>query len=329
MFRTLHLSKQLCLVLGSAASLMLCSPSLAADAFPSKPIRLIVPFSVGGGTDILARDLAPRLAEALGQTVVVDNRSGAGGNIGSEAVARAAPDGYTILFGSNTLAINAALYKDLSFDPQKSFAPVGMVATAPLVLVTNAKLPIKSVQDLITQARDKPGTLNWSAPGTGTPHHLASEIFNSMTGADITHVQYKGGGPAINDLLGGHTQVSILTLSSVKAFIADDRLRPLGVATAKRTPLLPDVPTIAESGVKDYSVELWYGLFAPAGTPPAAIDTLNTALNKALNNPGLVQRFKDQGYESREGTPQNLEQQLAQDMTQSAKAIKDAGITVD
>lgn len=329
MFRTTHLSQQLCLVLVVAALSVLCSPSQAADAFPAKPIRLIVPFSVGGGTDILARDLAPRLAEALGQTVVVDNRSGAGGNIGSEAVARAAPDGYTILFGSNTLAINAALYKDLSFDPQKSFTPVGMVATAPLVLVTNAKLPIKSVQDLITQARDKPGTLNWSAPGTGTPHHLASEIFNSMTGADITHVQYKGGGPAINDLLGGHTQVSILTLSSVKAFIADDRLRPLGVATAKRTPLLPDVPTIAESGVKDYSVELWYGLFAPAGTPPAAIDTLNTALNKALNNPALVQRFKDQGYESREGTPQNLEQQLAQDMTQSAKAIKDAGITVD
>ncbi|CAM3911356.1 Bug family tripartite tricarboxylate transporter substrate binding protein [Bordetella tumulicola] len=329
MFRTTHLSQQLCLVLGVAALSVLCSPSQAADAFPAKPIRLIVPFSVGGGTDILARDLAPRLAEALGQTVVVDNRSGAGGNIGSEAVARAAPDGYTILFGSNTLAINAALYKDLSFDPQKSFTPVGMVATAPLVLVTNAKLPIKSVQDLITQARDKPGTLNWSAPGTGTPHHLASEIFNSMTGADITHVQYKGGGPAINDLLGGHTQVSILTLSSVKAFIADDRLRPLGVATAKRTPLLPDVPTIAESGVKDYSVELWYGLFAPAGTSPAAIDTLNTALNKALNNPALVQRFKDQGYESREGTPQNLEQQLAQDMTQSAKAIKDAGITVD
>lgn len=329
MFRTTHLSKQLRLVLSSAALLVLCSPSQAADAFPSKPIRLVVPFSVGGGTDILARDLAPRLAEALGQTVVVDNRSGAGGNIGSEAVARAAPDGYTILFGSNTLAINAALYKDLSFDAEKSFAPVGMVATAPLVLVTNAKLPLKSVQDLIAQARDKPGTLNWSAPGTGTPHHLASEIFNSMTGTDITHIQYKGGGPAINDLLGGHTQVSILTLSSVKAFIADDRLRPLGVATAKRTSLLPDVPTIAESGVKDYSVELWYGLFAPAGTPPAAIDTLNTALNKALNNPALVQRFKDQGYESREGTPQNLEQQLAQDMTQSAKAIKDAGITVD
>jgi len=313
----------------ASALLATAAPSLAADAFPSKPVRLIVPFSAGGGTDILARDVAPRLADVLGQPVVVDNRGGAGGNIGSEAVARAEPDGYTILFGSNTLAINASLYQNLSFDPQKSFAPIGMVASAPLVLVTNAKLPIKSVQDLVAQARAKPGTLNWSAPGSGTPHHLASEIFNRMTGVDITHIQYKGGGPAINDLLGGHTQVSILTLASVKPFIQEGRLRALGVATPERTALMPDVPTIAQAGVPGYHVELWYGLFAPAGTPETAVAALNAALNKALADPALAQRFKDQGYEARQSSPAQLAQQLAQDMTQSAQTIKEAGITVN
>ena len=319
------------LLSAAAASALLATamPSVAADAFPSKPLRLIVPFSAGGGSDILARDVAPRLADVLGQPVVVDNRGGAGGNIGSEAVARAEPDGYTILFGSNTLAINASLYQNLSFDPQKSFAPIGMVASAPLVLVTNAKLPIKSVQDLVAQARAKPGTLNWSAPGSGTPHHLASEIFNRMTGVDITHIQYKGGGPAINDLLGGHTQVSILTLASVKPFIQEGRLRPLGVATPERTALMPDVPTIAQAGVPGYHVELWYGLFAPAGTPATAVAALNAALNKALADPALAQRFKNQGYEPRQSSPAQLAQQLAQDVTQSAQTIKEAGITVN
>jgi len=313
----------------STALLIVAPSATAADAFPSKPVRLIVPFSAGGGTDILARDVAPRLAEALGQPVVVDNRGGAGGNIGSEAVARAEPDGYTILFGSNTLAINASLYKNLSFDPQKSFAPIGMVASAPLVLVTNAKLPIKSVQDLIAQARAQPGKLNWSAPGSGTPHHLASEIFNRMTDVDITHIQYKGGGPAINDLLGGHTQVSILTLSSVKPFIEEGRLRALGVATPERSALMPDLPTIAQAGVPGYHVELWYGLFAPAGTPEPVVAALNTALNKTLADPALVQRFQDQGYEPRQSSPAQLAEQLAQDVAQSAKAIQEAHITVN
>lgn len=313
-----------------AAALVLCSAApQAADTYPSKPIRLIVPFSAGGGTDILARDVAPRLAEALGQPVVVDNRGGAGGNIGAEAVARAEPDGYTILFGSNTLAINASLYQNLSFDPAKSFAPIGLVASAPLVLVTNAKLPIKSVKELIEQAKSRPGSLNWSAPGSGTPHHLASEMFNRMTDVEITHIQYKGGGPAINDLLGGHTQASILTLASVKPFIDEGRLRALGVATPERTTLMPDVPTIAQAGVDGYTAELWYGLLAPAKTPAPIVATLNAALHKVLADPALAKRFKEQGYEARPGTPAQMAQQLAQDIEQSAKVVKDAGITVN
>ena len=237
------------LLAAASTPLLFAVPGVHAQRYPDKPIRLIVPFAVGGGTDILAREIAPKLGEALGQPIVIDNRGGAGGNIGSDAVAKSPADGYTLLFGSNTLSINAALYKNLPFDPVKSFAPVGVVATAPLVLVTNAELPIRSVKDLIAEAKAKPGSLNWSAPGNGTPHHLASELFNKMTGANIVHIQYKGGGPAINDLLGRHTQASILTLSSVRSFITSGKLRPLGVATAKRSPLLPDVPTIAEAGV--------------------------------------------------------------------------------
>lgn len=301
----------------------------AAQAFPERPIKLVVPFAVGGGTDILAREIAPKLGEALGQPVVIENRGGAGGNIGSDAVAKSAPDGYTILFGSNSLSINAGLYKNLPFDPIKSFSPIGVVATAPLVLVTNPALSIHSVRDLIAQAKAKPGTMNWSAPGSGTPHHLASELFNKLTGANLTHIQYKGGGPAINDLLGGHTQASILTLASVKQFITAGKLRPLGVATAKRTPLLPDVPTIAEAGVPGYQVELWYGLFAPAGTPDGVVQALNAALNNLLADKNVQSRFAGQGYDLRPGTAADLRDLLASDLARSTKLITEANIKAD
>ncbi|WP_048441158.1 tripartite tricarboxylate transporter substrate binding protein [Caenimonas sp. SL110] len=320
------LNRRLLCTLAAAATLA-CTPALA-QKFPDKPIKLVVPFAVGGGTDILAREIAPKLGEMLGQAVIVENRGGAGGNVGSDAVAKSAPDGYTVLFGSNTLSINAGLYKNLPFDPVKSFAPVGVVATAPLVLVANPSLPINSVADLVAQAKGKPGALNWSAPGNGTPHHLASELFNKMTGTNIVHVQYKGGGPAINDLLGGHTQVSILTLASVKAFIDAGKMRALGVATARRSSLLPGVPAIAES-VPGYEVELWYGLFAPAGTPDAVVQTLNTALNKVFADKALQTKFASQGYEVRAGSPADLRTLLASDLARSVKLINDANIKAE
>jgi tripartite-type tricarboxylate transporter receptor subunit TctC len=297
--------------------------------YPDKPIRLVVPFAVGGGTDILARDLAPKLAEAIGQPVIVENKGGAGGNLGADAVAKAAPDGYTILFGSNTLSINAALYQKLPFDPVTSFVPVGMVATAPLVLVVHPESGMQSVHDLVREAKAHTGKLNWSAPGKGTPHHLASELFNRMTGTDIVHIQYKGGGPAINDLLGRQTQASIQTVSSVRSFIAAGKLRALGVATARRSPLLPDVPTIAESGVPGYEVNLWYGLFAPAGTPAQAVQAINTALNKVLTEASMQAKFAGQGYELQAGTPTALGTLLAQDLARNAKVIADANIKPD
>jgi tripartite-type tricarboxylate transporter receptor subunit TctC len=244
-------------------------------------------------------------------------------------VAKAAADGYTVLFGSNSLSINAGLYQKLPFDPVSAFVPVGTVATAPLVLVVHPDSGMQSVRDLVAQARANPGKLNWSAPGKGTPHHLASELFNRMTGSDIVHVQYKGGGPAINDLLGRQTQASIQTVSSVRSFIAAGKLRPLGVATARRSALLPDVPTIAEAGVPGYEVKLWYGLFAPAGTPAPAVQALNTALNKVLADPAMQARFAGQGYELQPGSAAALGALYAEDLARSAKVISEANIKPD
>jgi tripartite-type tricarboxylate transporter receptor subunit TctC len=313
----------------AGASFALFAPPVAAQQFPDHVIKLVVPFAVGGGTDALAREIGPQLGEALGQPVVIENRAGAGGNIGSDAVAKSPADGYTILLGSNSLSINAALYPKLPFDAVKSFTPIGLAATAPLVLVVRSDTPIRTVRELVAQAKATPAAMNWSAPGNGTPHHLASELFNKMTGANLTHVQYKGGGPAINDLLGGHTQAAILTYSSVKSFINVGKLRPLAVASSARTPLLPDVPTIAESGVPGYEVNLWYGLFAPAGTPERVVKALNAALNKVLTDKEFQTRFAAQGYELKPGSPQALGSLLASDLVHSAKVIADASIKPD
>jgi len=314
---------------GAIAILAFAMTSVFAQTFPDKPVRLIVPFAVGGGTDILAREIAPGLGNALGQTLVVENRGGAGGNIGSDLVAKAAADGYTLLFGSNTLSINAALYNKLPFDPIQSFAPVGTVATAPLVLVINPGVPVSNVRELIVLAKSKPGTLNWSAPGSGTPHHLASELFNKMADVKITHIQYKGGGPAITDLLGGHTQVAILTYASVRSYISSGKLRVLGVTTSQRSALLPDVPTIAEAGVPGYEVDLWYGIFAPIGTPTSILVSLNAALNKELTNAEAQHRFMTQGYELRPGPSKALGALLAADLARSSKVVKDANIKAE
>lgn len=300
-----------------------------AQSFPDRPVKLVVPFAVGGGTDILARELAPRLGEALGQPVVVDNRGGAGGNIGSALVANAPADGYTVLFGSNSLSINAALYRSLPFDPVKSFAPIGVVATAPLVLVTHPGLKVETVRDLLAMARARPDALNWSAPGSGTPHHLASELFNSMTGVKVTHVQYKGGGPALTDLVAGQTQVGIITYASVRPYLASGRIRALAVTTADRSQLLPDLPTVAESGVPGYAVDLWYGLFAPVATPAPVVRALNAALAKVLADPAVRQRFNDQGYELAPGSPDDLATRLAADLTRSARVVTGARITAE
>ncbi len=313
----------------AAAGLAGLALPAAAQTFPDKPVRLVVPFAAGGGTDILARDLGPRLAEALGQPVIIDNKGGAGGNIGTDFVARAPADGYTLLFGSNSMTINAGLYDKLPFDPIKSFAPVGLVGTAPLVLVVHPDTGFHNVRDLMRAAKERPGTLNWAAPGNGTPHHLATALFNQMTGSDIVHVQYKGGGPAIADLIAHQTQAGIQTLSSVRGYVDSGRLRALGVATARRSALYPALPTIAEAGVPGYEVNLWYGLFAPANTPPAIVQAINTALNKVLADKAMQTRFAERGYELQPGSPADLGKLTAEDLARSTKVITAAKIKAD
>ena len=311
------------------ASLALLPSVATAQKFPDRPIKLVVPFAVGGGTDILARQIAPRLGEALGQAVIVENRGGAGGNIGFEAVAKSPADGYTLLFGNNSLTINAGLYKNLAFDAGKSFAPVGVIATAPLVLVTTPDQPIANVTELVAQARARPGALNWSSPGSGTPGHLATELFNKLTGTSITHVQYKGGGPSVIDLLGKHTQVSIQTLAAVKPFIDTGKLRPLAVAAGRRTKLMPDLPTIAEAGVPGYEADLWYALFVPAGTPEPVVRTLNAALNKVLSDKEVQQLLFGSGFEVMPGSSENLRTLFTTDLARTVKLIADTGIKVE
>jgi tripartite-type tricarboxylate transporter receptor subunit TctC len=300
-----------------------------AQRYPQKPLQLIVPFPAGGGSDILARAVAPKLGEQLGQPIVVENRGGAGGNIGSDAVAKAGADGHTILFGSNTLAINAGLYPKLSFDPVKDFAPVGMVAAATMVLVVNPGVPVKTVKELIDLAKASPDKVNFSTPGNGTPQHIAAELFNRMAGVRITHVIYRGTGPALTDLLSGQTQASVMTLAAAKPHIDSGKLKALGVASAKRSAVMPALPTIAEAGVPGYEAELWYALFVPAATDRAIVTRLNAELRKALTTPDVREKLAQQGFETIEGPPEKLAEVLKADLAKYGTLIREANIKAE
>lgn len=300
-----------------------------AQGYPSKPVRFVIPFPPGGGTDILGRALAPKVSGGLGQQLVVENRGGAGGNIGSEYVAKAAPDGYTLLLGANTLAINATLYQKLGFDPIKDFAAVTMLALGPMVLVAHPSVPAKSVRELVALAKRDASNLNFSSPGNGTPHHIAGELFNRMAGVSITHIPYKGGGPALADVLAGQTQLSMLTMGTVKPHIEAGKLMALGMASAHRSQVAPDVPTISESGVPGYAAELWYGVFAPKGTPPGVIRRLHAEFNKAIAAPEVKDRVLGQGFEIWTSTPEELDRILATDFEKYARVIRDGNIRAE
>ena len=316
--------------IGSLFTAFACLPGLIpsfanAQAYPSRPVRLIVPYAPGGGTDILARALAPRVTEALGQTLVVENRPGAGGNIGADAVVKSAPDGYTLLMAANTIAINAGLAK-LPFDPVGDFAPVAMLATAPMLLVVHPTVSAKTTGELIALAKANPGKLNFSNPGNGTPQHLAEELFNRMAGVNIAHIVYKGGGPALQDLVAGVTQAAVLTMGSAKAFVQSGKLRVLAVATAKRSQTMPEVATIAESGVPGYEADLWYGVMAPAGTTRDVVRRLNEAFGRALTAPDVLERLAGLGFEAAPGTPERMGEIHRDDVARYGKLIRDAGI---
>lgn len=304
--------------------------SAAAQAtFPSKPINIIVPFSAGGTTDILARIVGMYLGEELGQTVIIDNRPGAGGNIGGLAASRAAADGYTLFLGTvGTHAINAALYSKMPFDPIKDFAPLTRVATVPNLLVANPAQPFKDVKELIAYAKADPGKVNFGSSGSGSSVHLSGELFKSMAHVDMVHVPYKGSAPAVSDLLGNQISIMFDNMPSAIQHVRSGKLRPLAVTTSKRSRELPDVPTIAEAGIPGYEATSWFGMWAPAKTPVEVQQKLHTALAKVLKNPAVIKKIEDQGGEVVLDTQAQFDAYIKTEAAKWGKVVKESGAQV-
>ena len=301
-----------------------------AETYPSKPIRVVVPYPPGGTPDILIRELGPKLTAALGQQIIVENRPGAGGNIGSEVVAKAAPDGYTLVMGTTaTHSINQALYKKLAYDPLKDFVAVALIATMPNVLVVNNDFPVKNVKELIALAKAKPGTITFGSGGNGTTHHLSGALFEKMTGVDMTHVPYKGAGQALPDLIGGQINIMFDNITSSMAYIKSGKLRVLAVTTPKRSAALPDVPTMQEAGVPGYEMSGWFGLLAPAKTPPEIVARLNKAINKILQSIEMKELLAKQGAEIVISTPAEFTAFVKERTDKMTKVVKDSGAQID
>lgn len=317
-------------VAGAAALTLAPGSVLAQAAFPSKPITIVVPFSAGGTTDLLARVVAQQLGVELGQSVVVDNKPGAGGNIGGAFVAKATPDGHTLLMGAvGTHAINASLYKKMPYDNIKDFAPLTRVAMVPNLLVANPAQPFKTVQELIAYAKANPGKVNFASSGSGTSVHLSGELFKSLAKVDIQHIPYKGSAPAMNDLLGNQVNIMFDNLPSAISHVRAGKLRALAVTTAKRSPDLPDVPTIAEAGVPGYEATSWFGLFAPAATPAPVKAKLHAALVKVLAHPDVKKKIDEQGGEPMSESPEQFAAFILKETQKWAKVVKDSGASAD
>ena len=314
--------------LALAFAWLLLGQAQAQNAWPAKPIRLIVGFAAGGSTDVTARIIAQALSERLGQPVVVENRGGAGGNIGADAVAKADPDGYTLLMAtSSTFAANPNLYKSLPFDVQKDFAPITVTAFIPNLLVVNPSVPANNVADFIAYLKANPDKLNFASAGNGTSQHLSGELFNSLAGVRMTHVAYRGGAPAVSDLLGGQVQVIFAPLVEVIQQVRAEKLKALGITTAKRSPLLPEVPTILES-LPGYEVALWNGLLAPAKTPPDIIDRINRATIEALRSPEVKAKLAEQGSEPVGNTPAEFKAFIDSELVKWRRLVEISGATV-
>ena len=301
-----------------------------AQAWPDKPVRMIVPYPAGGTTDLLARVLAHKMSASLGQQVVIENRPGAGGNIGSDLVAKAKPDGYTLLMGTiASHAINPNLYRDMPYDPLRDFAPVMLVATLPNLLVVNPAVPATTVKELIELARRKPGELAFASAGSGTTQHLSGELFKKMAGVDMLHIPYKGNAPAVTDLVGGQVQLMFdnipISLQQVRA----GKLRALAVTGPKRSAALPDVPTVAEAALPGYSVTSWFAMYAPAGTPAAIVARLNREAARALAAPDVRHPLIDQGIEPAGGTPAHLATHMRAELSRWKKIVAESGARVE
>jgi tripartite-type tricarboxylate transporter receptor subunit TctC len=305
------------------------APVAGAQQFPVKPVRMVMPFPPGGSLDVVARPLSIKMGELMGQQVIVDYRVGASGNIGTEHVARAPADGYTILIHTLPFVVNPSIYSKLPYDAVRDFAAVSLLAAAPFVLVVHPSVPAKSVKDLIALARTRPGQLNYASAGNGTNLHVAAELFKNMTQTNIVHIPYKGGGPALTALLSGESDLSFLGVVPASPHVKSGRLRALGITSLKRSGVLPDVPTVSEAGVKGYEFAAWYGILAPAGTPAPVIATLNGHIVKAMHSPEVMKRVAQEGAEIIAGAPEAFAAYLKSELQRWAAVVKAAGLRAD
>lgn len=323
----MHATSRIALALLALA----CAATAAAQtgAYPSKPVRFVVPYPPGGSNDVLSRITAQAMSTGLGQQVVIDNRGGAGGMIGAENAAKSPPDGYTLLNVQASFTANAALRERLAYDPLSDFAYIGMMARGPLLVVVHPSLPVKSMKEFIALARAKPGAINYGSTGTGGHNHLATELFKRMARVDIVHVPYKGVAPALTDLMGGHTQLVMTSLPSAMGQVQAGRLKALAVGSEQRSSFMPELPTIAESGVPGYMAEFWWGIAAPAKTPPEIVNRLAAELTKALRSPDVKQRFAAEGAEPASMTREQFTKFVANEISRWRQVAREANIKAE
>ena len=313
-----------------AATTLWAGMALAqSGSYPNKPIKFIVPYPPGGGTDVIARIVQEPLSSNLGQQVIIENRGGAGGSIGSEAAARSPADGYTVLFTLSSHTINPAIYPKLSFNTEKDFLPVVTIASMPQILVANPDFPAKNVKDVIDMAKAKPGTIAYASVGNGSPGHLAGAMMAGAANVKMTHIPYRGGGPAVTDVMGGQVPLLWVSIPAAANFVKAGKLKALAVSTTKRSAVFPDVPTMIESGFKDFEVDSWYAMFVPANTPKAAVDRLNAAANKVLTTPEVKEKLLNQGAEAVGGSPEALGRVVKAELVKWDKVVKENGIKAE
>ena len=315
----------------SLAAAAMSLPALAqTSSFPQKPVRIVVPYTTGGSNDVIARLLAQQLQEAWGQPVVVENKPGAAGNIGSSDIAKSAPDGHSLLLTNiNIVSMNPGLIANMPFDPQKDFAPISLLGTTALALVVHPSVAANNVRELIDLARKEPGRLNYASSGNGSPQHMSAEMFKAMTKTSLTHIPYTGAAPAVNDLLAGQVQVTVGVVNQLMPHIRAGKLKALGVTSRKRLAQMPDVPTLDEAGVPGYESEIWLGLAAPAATPPAIIEQINQAVRKAMATADVVSKLQAQGIDVLVSSPDQMRQRGLEDLKRWGDIIRTAGIKVD
>jgi tripartite-type tricarboxylate transporter receptor subunit TctC len=312
-----------------AAALVLASPAAQAQTYPSKQITLVIPFAAGGSNDIIARAIGKELSDAWGQPVIAENRPGAGSVIGASTVASAPPDGYTLLLVSTTFTINAAIKKSMPFDTLRDFTPVAFVARSPLLFVASKNVPVKSAKDALALAKSRPGEITYASAGIGSINQIAAELIATSAGVKLMHVPYKGGAPALNDLLGGHVDVYVSSMPQVQQLAQSGRVNALAVTSVKRSPLLPNVPTLDEAGVAGFDLSSWWGIVGPAGMPPDVVNKLNAAINKTLTAPEMQKFMASEGAEAKVMTPQEFSDLIHSEVQRWTKVAHEANISID